>query len=202
MFRCLCFAVVLSRTSVVFAQQQVVVALAEIEKQGGTIDIEKSDGKEVSSLDAPRENVQDEQIKALSFLDLKGLQAALNETAKLKDVKHLSVNFCWTGPRTLSAEELQKIGAIESLEELSLTDTSFDSKDLKQLGKLANLKTIRLQEIRGGVFSDAHLRGLAQLPSVTTVDVSRVKKLTEEAVAAFEKQRPDCTVITAKAQLK
>ena len=196
------FCTALVAQSIHAADQQVVVALAEIEKEGGTIDVEKADGKEVSSLKAARDKVKDEEVKALQFRDLRGLQAALEETAKLKDVKHIGINFCWSGPRTLSEAELEKLAAVESLEKLTFTDTVMDSKSIAKLAKLPNLKTIEFSELTSRNFKDAHLEGVSKLTTVTTVDISRVRTVSPEALAAFQKNRPDCQLIAAKQKPK
>ena len=73
----------------------------------------------VSSLAAPGEKVKDKQVTALNFMGLKKLQKALAETAKLKSVKSLTINFCWTGARDLTKSEIDKLITISTLEELA-----------------------------------------------------------------------------------
>ena len=64
------------------------MALAEFEAQGGTIDIETTDGREVAAYAAKVEEVKDKQVKELSFLDLKKLQATLKASAKLENLEN------------------------------------------------------------------------------------------------------------------
>ena len=179
--------------------QEAVIALAQIEREGGTIDIERADGETIPSIEAVSKNIKDNEITALNFLDLKKLQKALAQTSKLKGLKRLSINFCWTGPTALSAKEIEKIVAIPTLEELSLADTQVAPKLLKQLAKIPNLKIISLGELNTkGTFTDAHIDALANIKSAKTLAIPGLRKITDAAITRFKAARPDCKVVGPK----
>ena len=63
---------------------------------------------------------------------------------------------------------------------------------------MPNLTTVRIREIMTrGTFTDAHLAGLAKLESIKSVDVTGAKGISTEAIAAFQKNRPECSVTSA-----
>jgi hypothetical protein len=166
--------------------------LKDIDQQNeGTIDLEDRDGKEHTALEAAK-TVKKERVKILRVRDLHKLTATFAAAERLDNLECLTLNFCWTGPRVITSEELSSLAHINGLEQLNLMDVNLPAEGLLRLKVLPNLREVTFGRLtNGGTFTDAHLAALAEIGTLRSVTVSRYL-VSEPAEAAFRKARPDC----------
>jgi len=126
----------------------------------------------------------------LHLVEVHNVDEWVKKITDLTSLTTLTLESC----HTLSNTEIEQLSNIETLTNLSITDSRINNDDLKNIMKITNLTHLNLSHSN---ISDDAIKHIEQLESLISLTINQTK-ISIEAINAFKNENPTCDVISDK----